>query len=125
MSEKTKLIPDASHPITVEPAGEHVVVTAGGKTIADTRAALTLREASYPAVYYIPRADADLSQLEPTDHGSYCPFKGEASYFSVVPAGEQGVNAVWTYEAPHDAVAPIKDHLAFYPDRVEVEVSPA
>jgi uncharacterized protein (DUF427 family) len=125
MSEKTKLIPDASHPITVEPTGEHVVVTAGGKTIADTRAALVLREASYPAAYYIPREDADLSLLQRTDHGSYCPFKGDASYFSVVPAGEQGANAVWTYEAPYDAVAPIKDHLAFYPDRVAIEVSPA
>jgi uncharacterized protein (DUF427 family) len=125
MSEKTKLIPDASHPITVEPAGEHIVVTAGGKTIADTRAALALREASYPAIYYIPREDADLTQLERTDHGSYCPFKGEASYFSVVPAGEQGVNAVWTYEAPYDAVAPIKDHLAFYTDRVQVDIEPA
>jgi uncharacterized protein (DUF427 family) len=125
MSEKTKLIPDASHPITVEPAGEHIVVTAGGRTIADTRAALALREASYPAIYYIPREDADLTQLERTDHGSYCPFKGEASYFSVVPAGEQGVNAVWTYEAPYDAVAPIKDHLAFYTDRVQVDIQPA
>jgi uncharacterized protein (DUF427 family) len=124
MGEKTKLIPDASHPITVEPAGQHIVVTAGGKTIADTRAALALREASYPVAYYIPREDADLSQLERTDHESYCPFKGEAAYFSVVPAGDAGVNAVWTYEDPYDAVAPIRDHLAFYPDRVQVAVTP-
>jgi uncharacterized protein (DUF427 family) len=116
--EKPRLIPGPDHPITVEPAGSRVVVTAGGKTVADTRAALTLREASYPAVYYIPREDADQSLLERTDHYSYCPYKGQASYFSIT-VGDKGTNAIWTYEDPYEAVAPIKGHLAFYPDRVD------
>jgi uncharacterized protein (DUF427 family) len=87
--------------------------------IADTRDALTLREAAYPPVQYIPRKDVDLSLLARTDHQSYCPYKGEASYYSVSVAGERGVNAVWTYEAPYEAVAQIGEHLAFYPDRVD------
>jgi uncharacterized protein (DUF427 family) len=118
MSEKPKLVPGPQHPIAVEAATSRVVVTVGGMTVADTRSALTLREADYPAVYYIPREDADQSLLERTDHHTYCPYKGEASYFSVT-AGERGTNAIWTYEAPYEAVAPIKDHLAFYPDRVD------
>jgi uncharacterized protein (DUF427 family) len=119
MSEKPRMIPGPDHPIVVEPATSRVVVTVGGKTVADSRSALTLREADYPGVYYIPREDADLSLLERTEHESYCPFKGDASYYSVLPAGERGTNAVWTYEAPYDAVTQIKDHLAFYPDRVD------
>jgi uncharacterized protein (DUF427 family) len=118
MSEKPKLVPGPQHPIVVEPATSRVVVTVGGKTVADTRSALTLREADYPAAYYIPREDADQSLLERTDHHTYCPYKGEASYFSIT-VGDRGTNAIWTYEAPYEAVAPIKDHLAFYPDRVD------
>ncbi len=112
-------IPNADHPITVTPSGKRVVVTLGGKVIADSRNALTLREASYPAVQYIPCADVDMTQLTRTDHASYCPYKGDASYFSI-PAGDaRSVNAVWSYETPYDAVAAIKDHVAFYPDRVD------
>ncbi|MEN3359784.1 MAG: hypothetical protein V7637_3766 [Mycobacteriales bacterium] len=118
MSEKPKLVPGPDHPIVVEPATSRVVVTAGGKKVVDTRSALVLREASYPAVYYLPRGDADQSLLERTEHHTYCPYKGEASYFSVT-AGDRGTNAIWTYEAPYEAVAAIKDHLAFYPDRVD------
>jgi uncharacterized protein (DUF427 family) len=121
MSERRVLTPGPDHPITIEPNPSRVVVTAGGRVIADTRAALTLREANYPAVQYIPRADAGLSTLERTEHATYCPYKGDASYFSV-RAGEEWTgaeNAVWTYEAPYDAVVEIKDHLAFYPDRVD------
>lgn len=114
------LIPGADHPIAVTPNPKRVVVTAGGKVIADTRNALTLREASYPAVQYIPRDDADLSGLERTDHHTWCPYKGEASYFSI-PGIDRGDNAIWTYEEPNDAVAAIRDHLAFYPDRVTIE----
>lgn len=120
MASRQKLVPGPDHPITITRSDAHVVVRAGGKVIADTRRALELREASYPPVFYIPRADADMALLERTEHGSYCPFKGEASYFSV----EGGANAVWSYEAPYDAVAQIRDHLAFYPDRVEaIDVS--
>ena len=117
-------LPGPDHPITIAPHDAHVVVTAGGKTIADTRNALALQESSYPVALYIPREDVDLGLLERTDHSTHCPYKGDASYYSI-PGIEQGANAVWTYEEPHDAVAPIKDHLAFYPNRVEIEEQPA
>jgi uncharacterized protein (DUF427 family) len=116
---KPVLIPGPDHPIAVTPNPERVQVKLGGKVIADTTRALTLKEASYPPVQYIPREDVDMSLLQRTAHGSYCPYKGEASYFSIPAGGERSVNAVWTYETPYDAVAPIKDHLAFYPDRVD------
>lgn len=118
-SPRSIKIPGPDHPITVAPNPARVVVTLGGRTIADTRAALTLREASYPAVQYIPRADVDMSLLERSTHTTYCPYKGECNYFSIPAGGERSVNAVWTYESPYDAVAGIKDHVAFYADRVD------
>lgn len=119
MSDKPIKIPGPDHPITVENNPSRVVVTLGGKTIADTHNALTLREASYPPVQYIPRKDVDMSLLQRTDHSTHCPYKGDASYYSIIPGGERSKNAIWTYETPHDAVSSIKDHLAFYPDRVD------
>lgn len=116
---KTMKIPNADHPITIESSESRVRVTVAGHVVADTRAALTLHESDYPPVYYIPRDDVDMSLLERTDNESYCPYKGEASYFSIPVGGEPSVNAIWTYEAPYDAVARIKDHVAFYPDRVD------
>ena len=113
--------PGPDHPITIEPNPKRIVVSAAGRVIADTRAALTLREASYPPVQYIPRKDVNMSLLERTDHATYCPYKGECAYYSIPAGGERGVNAVWTYEAPHEAVAAIAGHLAFYPDRVTIE----
>jgi uncharacterized protein (DUF427 family) len=115
---KAMKIPGPDHPITIEKNPARVVVTLDGRVIADTRNALTLREASYPAVQYIPRADVDMAQLARTQHATYCPYKGEASYYSL-PSGEKAADAVWTYEAPYPSVAVIKDHLAFYPDRVD------
>lgn len=120
MSAKPVKIPGPDHPITITPSPFRVVVKAGGKTIADSRSALTLREASYPAVQYIPRADVETALLEPTDHATYCPYKGDCSYFSVASGDERLINAVWSYEAPYDAVGVIKDHLAFYADRFEI-----
>ena len=119
MAEKIVKIPGPDHPITIEPASKRVVVRSGDKVIADTVHALFLREAKYPAVQYIPRNDVDLSALVRSETTSYCPYKGEASYFSIPSGGGRSVDAVWSYEAPHDAVAEIKDYLAFYPDRVE------
>ena len=116
---KTVKVPGPDHPITIEPTRSHVVVTLAGRLIADTRDALTLREAGYPAVLYIPRKDADMTLLERTDHATYCPYKGDCAYFSIPSGGERSVNAVWTYESPYEAVAQIKDHLAFYQDRVD------
>ena len=119
MTEKIVKIPGPDHPITIEPASKRVVVRSGDKVIADTAHALFLREAKYPAVQYIPRNDVDMSALVRSETTSYCPYKGEASYFSIPSGGGRSVDAVWSYEAPHDAVAEIKDYLAFYPDRVE------
>jgi len=81
--------------------------------------ALTLREAKYPAVQYVPRKDVDMTLLERTDHLTYCPYKGDCAYYSVPAGGERSINAVWTYEEPYAAVSAIKDHVAFYPDRVD------
>ncbi|TCC10610.1 DUF427 domain-containing protein [Kribbella soli] len=122
MADKTVKIPGPDHPITVEKNPDRVVVTVGDRVIADTRDALSLQEASYPAVQYIPREDVDLTQLERTEHQTYCPYKGDASYYSVLPAGADGENAVWTYEQPYDAVADIRDHVAFYPGKVSIEI---
>jgi uncharacterized protein (DUF427 family) len=119
MDTRTVKIPGPDHPITIEPSPARVVVKAGGRVVADTRRALTLREASYPAVFYVPREDADMTLLSRTEHTSWCPYKGQASYYSITPGGDRAVNAIWTYETPHAAVAAIKDHLAFYPDRVD------
>jgi len=119
---KSVKVPGPDHPITVEPTRGRVVVKASGKIIADTRNALTLQEATYPAVQYIPRSDVDMAQLTRTTHTTYCPYKGDASYYSL--AGAE--NAVWSYETPHPAMGTIKDYLAFYPDRVDaVEMSDA
>ena len=119
MSDKLVKIPGPDHPITVEKNPDRVVVRVAGQVVADTREALSLQEANYPAVQYIPRKDVDMTQLERTDNETYCPYKGDASYFSIIPGGEKTVNAVWTYENPYAPVADIKDHLAFYPDRVD------
>jgi uncharacterized protein (DUF427 family) len=120
MSEKPIRIPGPDHPITITRNPGRVVVKVGGKTLADSHNALTLRESSYPPVQYIPRADVDMALLERTDHATYCPYKGDCSYFSVPSGGERLLNAIWSYEAPYDAVSAIKNHLAFYPDRFEV-----
>jgi uncharacterized protein (DUF427 family) len=116
MASKPIKIPGADHPITITPNPARVVVTAGGKVIADTVRSLTLQEAAYPPVLYIPRADIDMALLARSDHKSYCPYKGEASYFGV---RDGTANAAWSYETPYDAVSEIIGHLAFYPDRVD------
>ena len=116
---RTIKIPGPDHPITIEPNAARVVVTLAGKVIADTRDALTLREAAYPAVLYIPRRDVDMSALQRTEHITYCPYKGDCAYYSIPSGGERSVNAVWTYEQPYEAVAPIREYLAFYTDRID------
>ncbi|WP_238267108.1 DUF427 domain-containing protein [Paraburkholderia terrae] len=116
---RTVKIPGPDHPITIERNASRVVVTVAGRVIADTRDALTLREAHYPPVFYIPRKDVDVAQLERSAHSTYCPYKGDAAYFSIPSGGERAVNAIWTYEAPYAAVEPIREHLAFYTDRVD------
>ncbi|MFC4527038.1 DUF427 domain-containing protein [Dyella halodurans] len=112
-------VPSPEHPIEIEANPQRVVVTFGGQIIADSRNALTLREASYPPVHYIPRRDVNMSLLARSEHSTYCPYKGDCSYFGISVGDQQGKDAVWTYEAPFPAVAEIKDHLAFYSDRVD------
>jgi uncharacterized protein (DUF427 family) len=119
MVEKQIKIPGPDHPIAIEASPSRVVVTVGGKVIADTSDALTLREASYPPVQYIPRRDVDMAALTRSEHTTYCPYKGGASYYSIPAGGDRSRNAVWTYETPFEAMAQIKDYLAFYPDRVD------
>ena len=119
MSDRLMKVPGPDHPIEIEANPHRVVVTVGGKVIADTREALTLREAAYPAVQYIPRRDVDMAAMTRTQHTSYCPYKGEASYYSIPAGGDRSLDAVWTYETPFEAMAKIKDYVAFYPDRVD------
>jgi uncharacterized protein (DUF427 family) len=119
MNLKSTKVPSADHPITIEPSRLHVVVSVAGHVIADTRNALSLREASYPIVLYIPRKDADMSLLQRSGFSTYCPYKGDCSYFNIPAGGARSTNAVWSYEDPHTPVAQIKDHLAFYRDRVD------
>jgi uncharacterized protein (DUF427 family) len=119
MAEKAKRVPGPDHPITIERNPAHITVSVGGRVVADTRDALTLREASYPPVQYIPRKDVDMSLLEKTQHSTYCPYKGDASYYSIPLGGTKSVNAIWTYEAAFPAVSAINEYVAFYPDRVD------
>ena len=119
MKEKQIKLPGSDHPISIERNPARVVVSVAGHVIADTRNALTLREADYPPVQYFPPEDVDFSQLERTDHATYCPFKGDCSYYSVPAGGKKSVNAVWSYDDPYPAVAEIRGHVAFYPNRVD------
>jgi uncharacterized protein (DUF427 family) len=118
MSQDMK-IPGPDHPITITPGPHRVRVTFNGRVVADTRRAPTLREASLPAVQYIPRADVDMALFERTSHATHCPYKGDASYFTLKADGRLAENAAWSYEAPYPAVAAIAEHLAFYPNRVD------
>jgi uncharacterized protein (DUF427 family) len=112
-------LPGPDHPIAIARNVKRVRVSFAGKVIADSTHALTLQEASYPPVNYIPRADVDMAALTPTAHASHCPYKGDASYFTISANGKTADNAVWSYEQPYPAMAAIKDHVAFYPNRVD------
>jgi uncharacterized protein (DUF427 family) len=119
MNTRPEKIPGPDHPISITASNRRVVVKVAGQVIADSKAGVRLQEASYPAVLYIPRADVDMSKLQRTDHMTYCPYKGDCSYYSIPSGGVKAVNAVWTYEKPYASVSSIKDHLAFYPTRVD------
>jgi uncharacterized protein (DUF427 family) len=123
---RTAKIPDASHPITIRPTGTRVTVRVGGTVVAETDNALSLAEASYPVVQYIPLADVDQSLLERTTTQTYCPYKGDASYYTLqVPDGNAETDLIWTYEHPYPSVAEIAGHVAFYPNRSEITVDGA
>jgi uncharacterized protein (DUF427 family) len=131
MTTREPRIPGPDHPITIEKTGARVVARVGGQVVADSTRALTLREGAYPPVQYIPLDDVDQALLTAGDNESYCPYKGEASYYSIVLPGTQDAapdsaarlaNAVWSYRDPYPSVAAIADHVAFYTDRVDVRV---
>lgn len=115
-------VPDATHPITVEPTQGRVVVRVGNTVVADSTRALSLRESTYPVVQYVPLADVHEALLRPSSNATYCPFKGDASYYSIVTDDDELSDVVWTYQQPYDAVAPIAGHVAFYADRVDIAV---
>ena len=115
--------PGSDHPITIEPTPARVLVSWRGQVLADTRDALTLREARYPAIYYLPRKDVTMVLLTRSAHQTYCPYKGDCSYYDLPTSDGSDENAVWSYEAPFEPVAQIEDHLAFYPDRVKIELA--
>jgi uncharacterized protein (DUF427 family) len=126
MNARQARLPGPDHPITLTPNPSRVLVQVAGSIIADSREALTLRESHYPPVQYIPRKDVDMNLLQRTDFTTYCPYKGDCSYFSIPTGGDRSINAVWTYETPYSAVGQIKDYVAFYPNRVDaIEERPA
>jgi len=114
-------VPGPDHPITITQNPKRLRVLADGVVIADTTRALTLKEASYPAVQYVPREDANMRLLQRTERVTHCPYKGDANYFSIVSNGKTLDNAIWTYETPFPAMTEITGHLAFYPDKVKIE----
>ena len=124
MTDRAIKIPGPDHPITIAPNPGRVIVSVNGKVLADTRAALTLKEAAYRPVQYVPRKDVDMTRLERGPHHTWCPYKGDCAYFSIPEAGARGEAAVWTYEQPFEGVAQIRDYLAFYPDRVDIRIEP-
>jgi uncharacterized protein (DUF427 family) len=125
MQTRTPKIPGPDHPISITADTQHIVVSIAGQAVADTRGALALREASYPVVHYIPRADVKMELLEKTQHKTYCPYKGECSYYSIPSGGSKSVNAIWSYEHPYAAVGKIEGFMAFYRERVDsIDVKP-
>lgn len=125
MSQRPRKTPGPDHPISLERTGEQVVVRVGDRVVARSTDAVTLHEAGYPPAAYVPRDDVDASVLRASSTTSYCPYKGEADHVSLEVDGVTVDDAGWTYPAPYDAVADVRDHVAFYPDRVDVEITPA
>ena len=114
-------IPGPEHPISIGAHPHRVEVRFNGRIIAKTERALAMQESNYPVVLYLPREDTEASLLTRSDKATYCPYKGDEGYFSIAVDGQASENAVWTYEAPYPAVAAIKDHVAFYADRVDIQ----
>ncbi|PIF73774.1 uncharacterized protein (DUF427 family) [Variovorax sp. 54] len=126
MNDKIIKTPSPEHPLSIERSSSRVIVRLAGQVVADSTNTLLLKEARYPGVYYIPLADVNASLLTASDLTTYCPYKGDCSYFNITSGKRVSVNAAWFYSLPYPAVAEIKDHLAFYPDRVDsLEVSPS
>jgi uncharacterized protein (DUF427 family) len=125
MTSRPVLEPTTEHPITITPTGTRVVVRVNGEVVADTSEALQLQESSYPAVQYIPFEDVEQDRLTRTDTSTYCPYKGDAGYYSVSTAAGTVEDVIWTYDQPYPAVAQIVGHVAFYPDKADISVGTA
>lgn len=125
MTSRPVLKPTTEHPITINPTGTRVVVRVNGEVVADSYQALQLQESTYPAVQYIPFKDVEQDRLIRTDTSTYCPYKGEAGYYSVTTAEGTVDDVIWTYEQPYPAVAEIAGHVAFYPDKADISVETA
>jgi uncharacterized protein (DUF427 family) len=123
METTTPKLPSPEHPISIHPTGARVVVRAQGRVVANSTDALTLSEATYQPVQYIPISDVDMTVLHSTATSTHCPYKGDASYYSIDGPGGEITDAVWVYEHPYPAMAAIAGHLAFYPDKVEIIVT--
>jgi len=121
---RPRLEPGPDHPITTERSSAHVKVSRGSTVIAETDRAVELREANYPPVLYIPIDDVKENVLKASDEHTYCPYKGEASYYDILPGDGDLAGAVWYYPDPYSAVESIRDHVAFYPDRVTISSKP-
>lgn len=113
-------LPGPDHPITIAPLGRHVAVRFAGTVIGESDDALSLKEADYPEVIYVPRGDLAMDRFVRTDKSSHCPYKGDASYFTIEAGGQRAENAAWSYETPFPAMEEIRGHLAFYPGAVEI-----
>ncbi|HWD40919.1 MAG TPA: DUF427 domain-containing protein [Fimbriimonas sp.] len=124
MTNLKHLLPGPDHPISIQANPNHVIARYHDRVVADTHHAMTLKEASYPPVQYVPREDADLTVMRPTDHHTHCPYKGDASYHSIVTPDSEADNAVWSYEEPYEVAKPIQGYFAFYPDVVEITEHP-
>lgn len=122
MTDRPVREPTAEHPITTTPTGKHVTVRVNGELVADTTDAVTLQESTYPAVQYIPLTDVVQTALQPSDTTTYCPYKGDASYYHVTVCGDTVDDVIWTYEKPYPAVSAIAGRVAFYPNKAEVTV---
>ena len=111
-------IPD--YAVDIEPAGVTVTVRCHGETLAQSDRALLMQETRHADVYYLPRDDVNLALLTPTDHSTFCPFKGHASYWTFRAGDAEEPNVVWSYEDPYPEVGAIKDYMAFYANRTEI-----
>jgi uncharacterized protein (DUF427 family) len=123
MSTRTPKLPGPDHPITIEPSSAHIVVKVGDTVVADTTNALLLREANYPPIPYLPLSDIDGELLQSSDTSTYCPYKGDASYYSLRAGDAVIEDALWFYDEPYEAVGEIAGHAAFYADKVQISQS--
>jgi uncharacterized protein (DUF427 family) len=115
------LPPGPDHPIRITPTPSRVQVRVGDVVVAESANALTLQESNYPGVQYLPRRDVT-AELRPTSTTSYCPYKGDCSYYTLVVGDTEVTDAIWTYAQPYPAVAEIGGYLAFYSNKVTISV---